>query len=390
MIHNSSLFDFGPEYVIRVHDPKLGMTGFLVIDNTALGPGKGGIRMTPYVSEEEVMRLARTMTFKNAIAGIPFGGAKGGIVWHGGDLEKKKAFMQSFARALKPLMPKKYIAGPDVDTGEREMQWIVEATGKWNTATGKPASYCMVIMHGNGKKCGIPHEFGSTGFGVAHATQATWELLGHDIKGATVAIHGFGNVGTFTYKFLTRMGAKIVAIADQTGAVYSKNSFDEDAIRTVIAKKKTLLGAFSKYQIPSETFFGLPTQILIPASVTDVIHEKNYRTIKAKLIVEAANIPMRESIENKLLKRGIMIVPDFIANAGGVISSYAEYRGYDPRRMFELVERKIRASVLTVMKEGFRRKKNPRLVGEEFAAKKIIARMGKRHETFKNHQKILV
>jgi len=380
--------DFGPEYVIRVHDPKLGMTGFLVIDNTVLGPGKGGIRMTPYVTEEEVMRLARTMTFKNAIAGIPFGGAKGGIVWHGGDHEKKKAFMQSFARALKPLMPKKYIAGPDVDTGEREMQWLVEATGKWNTATGKPATYCMVIMNGKRKKCGIPHEFGSTGFGVAHATETVWKLLGYSIAGATVAIHGFGNVGTFTYTFLRRMGAKIVAIADRTGAVYSKNGFHDGAVRTVIAKKKTLLGAFGKFKIPNGKFFGLPVDILIPASITDVIHKKNYRTIKAKLIVEGANIPMREHIENKLLKRGVMIVPDFIANAGGVISSYAEYRGYDSKRMFHMVEQKIRASATRIMKASMKSGKNPRIVGEELAVKKIIARMEKRHETFTNHQKI--
>src|SRR3989344_8307715 len=124
---------FGPEYVLRVYDPNIGMEGFLVIDNTILGPGKGGIRMTSTVTEEEVFRLARTMTWKNAIVGIPFGGAKAGIVWPGGSDELKKKFIQSFARAIELLTPKKYIAGPDVNTGEKEMRWFVEATGNWRT-----------------------------------------------------------------------------------------------------------------------------------------------------------------------------------------------------------------------------------------------------------------
>lgn len=382
---NETKQNIGPEYVIRVHDSQLGMTGFLVIDNTALGPGKGGFRMTPYVTEEEVMRLARAMTFKNALAGIPFGGAKGGIVWdewQGGDSHKKKAFVQSFARALKPLMPRKYIAGPDVNTGEREMKWFVEATGNWRTATGKPANYCMELFGGKGEKCGIPHEFGSTGFGVAHATDAVWRLLGRDIRGASVAIHGFGNVGTFTYQFLTEMGARVTAIADHTGAIYNKNGFSAKRISDVIAKKKTLLQAFPNDKTSSEGFFGLPVDILIPASVTDVIHEKNYRSIKAHLIVEAANIPMRENIEEKLLQRGIVIVPDFLANAGGVISSYAEYRGYNPKRMFQMVERKIRDAVLRVMKESKKTGENPRRVGERLAEKKIRARMNAKLNTF--------
>src|SRR3990170_8884709 len=127
--------EFGPEYIINVYDPQIGMEGFLVIDNTALGPGKGGIRMTPNVTAEEVYRLARTMTWKNALAGIPFGGAKAGIIWPGGDDHLKKQFVQSFAKAIKPFLIKKYIAGPDVNTGEKEMQWFVEAAGNLRAAT---------------------------------------------------------------------------------------------------------------------------------------------------------------------------------------------------------------------------------------------------------------
>ncbi|MDO8655259.1 MAG: Glu/Leu/Phe/Val dehydrogenase dimerization domain-containing protein, partial [bacterium] len=195
------------EYRVEVYDPKTGMRGFLVIDSTTLGPGKGGIRMTPDITEEEVARLAKTMTFKNALADIPFGGAKGGIIWNGGSDELKKQYVQSYARAIKPFVPKKYIAGPDVNTGEREMQWFVEATGIWRSATGKPANLCMKLFGKPGEKCGIPHEFGSTGFGVAQAVAVAAELKGLDIKKATVAIEGFGNVGSFAFKYLKEMGA---------------------------------------------------------------------------------------------------------------------------------------------------------------------------------------
>ena len=218
--------EFGPEYVIEVYDSKNGMRGFLVVDNTALGPGKGGIRMTSNVTAEEVYRLARTMTWKNALAGLPFGGAKAGIVWAGGSDSLKKSYMQSFARAINPLLIKKYIAGPDVNTGEQEMEAFVEAVGKWRAATGKPANYCMAAFGEKGERCGIPHEFGSTGFGVAKAAAVALKIGNMDINRATVAIHGFGNVGTFTYKFLTDMGAKVVAIADTSGAVYSADGFD--------------------------------------------------------------------------------------------------------------------------------------------------------------------
>ena len=173
---------FGPEYVIEVYDPKIGMEGFLVIDNTTLGLGKGGIRMTPNVTKEEVFRLARVMTWKNSLAGIPFGGAKAGIVWRGGNDELKQEFIRSFARMIKPFVPKKYIPGPDVNTTEKEMALIAEEIGDWKGATGKPSDYCYKNPKTGKKICGLPHELGSTGFGVAHATSVAAETAGFDIK----------------------------------------------------------------------------------------------------------------------------------------------------------------------------------------------------------------
>lgn len=367
---------FGPEYVVRVYDPLIGMEGFLVIDNTALGPGKGGIRMTPNVTEEEVWRLARTMTWKNALAGVPFGGAKAGIIWHGGPDKLKKQYIQSFARAIKLFTPKKYIAGPDVNTGEKEMQWFVEATGNWRSATGKSANLCMKLFGKPGEKCGIPHEFGSTGFGVARATVVAAKIADISLKTARVAIHGFGNVGSFTYKYLTEMEATIVALADKSGAFYAPQGFNSQEIEGITEERKPLTNCLSRESISADEFWGLPVDILIPASVTDVINESNKSKIRARIIVEAGNIPMSEQIEEELFQKGILIVPDFVANAGGVISSYAEYRGYNPKRMFEMVEKKIVNATKLVLEKSLEQKENPREIALEIAKLKV--------EEFKN------
>ena len=374
--------EFGPEYVIQAYDAKIGMEGFLVIDNTVLGPGKGGIRLTSGVSSGEVWHLARTMTWKNAIAGIPFGGAKAGIVWPGGDLKLKKLFIQSFARAIKPFLPHKYIAGPDVNTGEQEMQWFVEATGDWQTATGKPANLCMKAFGKKGEKCGIPHEFGSTGFGVAKATLIAAGIAGLNIKRATIAIHGFGNVGTFAYRYLTESGAKVVALADRKGSIYSPSGFDQKILDEFAREKRSLMEYPNVKKLTSEAFWSVPADILIPASVTDVIHEGNKHQIKAKVIVEGGNIPMSDKIEKELWQKGILIVPDFVANAGGVISSYAEYRGYNPKYMFRIVEEKISDATRAVLKEAKKTGKNPREVGIAMARKKVEAGMKKKKSMF--------
>lgn len=363
---------FGPEYVVKIYDPELGMKGYLVIDNTVLGPGKGGIRMTPDITEEEVRRLARAMTFKNALAGIPFGGAKSGIRWQGGnDLVTKKKFVQSFAKRIKFFTPKKYIAGPDVNTSEKEMQWFVEATEDWRSATGKPANLCMQIFGKPGQKCGIPHEFGSTGFGIAQATAVASKLAGQDLKNLTVAIHGFGNVGIFTYRILDNLGAKVIALADKSGAVFSEKGFDRKELEEIIKNKKNLTDYKKGQIIKNEDFWKTPADILIPASVTDVINQTNKDKIKSKIIIEAANIPMSEEVENELFKKGILIVPDIIANSGGVISSYAEYKGHNPKQMFEDIAKKIKKIVSLVMEESIKNNKNPRQVALDIAVKII-------------------
>ena len=366
--------EFGPEYVLEVYDPKIGMNGFLVVDNTNLGPGKGGIRMTENVNALEVFRLARVMTFKNALAEIPFGGAKAGIVWKGGSPELKKRFIQSFARKIKFLIPQKYIAGPDVNTGEQEMQWFAESIKSWKAATGKPKNLCCQLCDENGvlkKHCGLPHEYGSTGFGVAQATRIAIDLKKLNIKKTKIAIHGFGNVGTFAYKFLTEMGAKVVALSDLSATIFEKDGFNDELIKRIINNKKTLNEYPKGEKISPNDFWSLPIDVLIPASVTDVINEKNKANIKSKIIVEAGNIPMSEQIEKELFEKGILIVPDLIANSGGVISSFCECNGHCPEEMFKIIEEKISKNVKLILEESLRKNENPREIAFQISKKRI-------------------
>lgn len=369
--------EFGPEKVLEVFDTKTSMHGFLVIDNTALGVGKGGIRMTPSVSVEETARLARAMTWKCALAGLPFGGAKSGICSSPKSKEEKKAIVEAFARAIKPLCPKMYIAAPDMNTGEEEMKWFADANGSWRAATGKPRNMC--IKHKNRRVCGIPHETGSTGFGVAHAAAVATDFSGQDIKNTTFAVQGFGNVGGFAAKYLHKMGAKLVAVSDSKGCIYNPGGLNFEELE----KLKNETGAVTNYK-PAEVFdgkeiFELPVDVLIPAAQPDVITQENIDRVKAKIICEGANIPVAHEMEEILHRKGIIVVPDFVANAGGVISSYAEYKGYHPKDMFKLVEKKIRKNTKIVLEHAKQKGISPRSAALEIARERVLKAMEKKN-----------
>jgi len=221
--------EWGPEKILHVHDPKAGMRGVLVIDNTALGPGKGGIRMLPTVTTEEIFRLARTMTWKCALAELPFGGAKSGIIADPGQMtrEKKMEVVRAFSRALKPVCPRLYVAAPDMNTGEEEMAVFAEENGSMRACTGKPAHMCVKP----GVKCGIPHEYGSTGFGVVQATVTAANYAGLGVEGATAAVEGFGNVGSHATRYLTEIGVKVVAVSDSKGCIYNPEGLDYEKLQ---------------------------------------------------------------------------------------------------------------------------------------------------------------
>ena len=324
--------EFGFEKVIEVYDQKTGMQGVCVIHNTARGPGKGGIRMVPDVTVEEVMALARAMTWKNAMADLPFGGAKSGIKVDPRKLTpaQKEVHIRAFARKIRDLIPDQYIAGPDMNTSEKEMAQFADELGTPKACTGKPSSVG-----------GLPHELGSTGFGVAIATKVATEHMGKDLNGISVAIEGFGNVGTFTMKFLTQWGAKVVAVSDSKGTIYNKNGLDYEELMKIKVEKGTVTAAKGD-KLDAAKLFELPVDILVPGARPDVINKDNVGHIKAKVVAEAANLPAKYEIGQVLMKKGVVILPDFVANAGGVISSYCETMGWNEETMFKVVENKLK------------------------------------------------
>lgn len=361
--------EWGPEKILQVYDVKTGMRGILVIDNTTLGPGKGGIRMTPTVDVEEVLRLARTMTWKCALAELPFGGAKAGIIADPKKISKedKLNLIKAFAVALKPLSPSQYVAAPDINTGEEEMAAYALANGSFQSCTGKPSHMCVRPD----EKCGIPHEYGSTGYGVFHATLVATDHVGVSLKDASVAIDGFGNVGSFLAEYLAEYGARIVAVSDSQGCIYNPDGLNYKKLVEAKSKTRSVVNYAPGKVLSSKELFELPVDMLVPASIPDVINEKNVDKVKAKVIVEAANIPVTLENEKRLHKKGILVVPDFIANAGGVISSYSEYIGENPRNMFKMVETKIVKNTRLILKKAKEEEINPRDAALTIAQKRI-------------------
>jgi len=361
--------EFGPEKILEVYNPKVGMHGFVVIDSTALGPAKGGIRMTPTVSIDEVARLARAMTWKCSLADLPFGGGKSGIVANPKQIsfEKKLEIIRAFSKALKIVCPKEYIAAPDMNMAEKEIAEFVKANGVHHSATGKPATMCVKP----GEKCGIPHEYGSTGFGVYHATKVAAEHCGIDIKKATVAIEGFGNVGEFVAKYLHEHGANIVAVSDSQGVIYHKQGLDIKKVLAVKKKTRSVINYKPGKVLPGKEIIGLDVDILITAAIPDLIKMNDVNKIKTTLIVEGSNIPMTAAVEEALFKKKKLVVPDFVANAGGVISSYAEYKGRNPEHMFQLVEKKIVKNTNIVLDHARDQGVKPRDAAMEIAVERV-------------------
>ena len=372
--------EFGPELVLEVHDHSTGLQGFLVIDNTARGPGKGGIRMTPTVTPVEVARLARAMTWKTAIADLPLGGAKSGIRADPKSLdrEQKLGLIREFARALKPYVPKKYVAAPDIATGQEEMRAFAEAAGSWKACTGKPIDF----VTGKGKKAGIPHEIGSTGFGVADSASVAAPFAGIDLKGSTVAVEGFGNVGSFAAVKLEKMGAKIVGASDSVGGIYEPEGIQTQELVMLKSKGKSVTDAKEGKRISHGELFELPVDILIPAAMPDVITEQNAPSIKAKLIVEGSNIASSPAAERILRSRGVLLVPDIVANAGGVISSYAELKGYGVQEALNLVEQRVSKSTKNVLERATSANILPRDAAMVIAKERVLEAMTKRSSVF--------
>jgi glutamate dehydrogenase (NAD(P)+) len=300
--------------------------GYRVIHNYALGPAKGGIRYAPDVTLDEVKALAAWMTWKCAVMDIPFGGAKGAVKCDPRKLTKvelEKITRRYTANLLDIIGPDKDIPAPDLNTDEQIMAWIMDTYSmhvrrtERAVVTGKP-----LILGGS------PGRREATGRGVMIVTLAAMEKLKLKPKKSTAVVQGFGNVGSVSAKLLAEKGLKIIAISDITGGYYNKKGIDiERAIQYVQKNPERTLEGFDGggEKITNEELLELECDVLIPAAREDQITKNNAPNIKAKLIVEGANGPTTASADPILEEKGILVVPDIVANAGGVTVSYFEW-----------------------------------------------------------------
>jgi glutamate dehydrogenase (NAD(P)+) len=297
--------------------------GYRVQHSLSRGPGKGGVRFHPAVTLDEVMALSAWMTVKNAAVNLPYGGAKGGI-----RIDPKKYSRSELERITRRytseigfiIGPDKDIPAPDVGTGEREMAWMMDTysmnTGSTATGvvTGKPVSL--------GGSLGRRE---ATGRGVMFAAREAAKRIGLDIKGARVAVQGFGNVGGVAAKLLQDLGCKIVAIQDAGGTISNASGIEVGAILAHLEKGESIKTAPNVAAISDEDFWKIPCEILIPAALESQLTPERARITTAKLVVEGANGPTTPQADDILRDRGILVVPDVIANAGGVTVSYFEW-----------------------------------------------------------------
>ena len=325
--------EYGPEKVVYIYEPRCGLKSIVVIDNTAAGPAIGGIRMAVDVTVDEVFRLARAMTWKNALAGLPHGGGKSGILADP-STPNKQTLIRQFARAIENLHG--YIPGPDMGTDEVAMGWIRDEIGR---------SVGLSKVLG-----GIPlDQIGATGYGLAVCAEVAQEFCDLSLDGARVVVQGFGNVGTHTARYLSERGAILVAASDLDGTVIDPKGLDIEKLAEIKHETHRVTDYPSPQKLPRDGFIDVPCDIFVPAARPDTIDETNVARLDCKMVLQGANIPVTPKAERILHDRGVLSVPDFVANAGGVICASVEYHGGTQRRAFESIEDKVSENTREVL-----------------------------------------
>lgn len=309
---------------VIMHDGRLNIfKGFRVQYNTVRGPAKGGIRFHPNVDLDEMTALAALMTWKCAVMNIPFGGAKGGVQCNLKDMstgELERLTRRFTAEIINFIGPDKDIPAPDVNTNSQIMAWMMD-------------TYSMQVGHSvpgvvTGKPISIGGSEGrseATGRGVVFMIVEAAKRMGMTLDGSTAVIQGFGNVGSTTAKYLCREGVKIIAVSTSKGGVYCEKGIDPSALQEYYRKNATLLGFAGCDSVTNEELIALPCDILVPAALENSIHKDNAANVKARLLAEGANGPVTPIADEILKEKGVFLLPDILANAGGVTVSYFEW-----------------------------------------------------------------
>ncbi|MCB0046080.1 MAG: Glu/Leu/Phe/Val dehydrogenase [Caldilineaceae bacterium] len=312
-------------FPVKMDDGTMKMyTGFRVHHNTTKGPTKGGIRYHPDVTLDECRALAMWMTWKCALMNLPYGGAKGGVIVDPGALSKRELerMTRRFATEIIPFVgPERDIPAPDVGTNAQIMAWFMDTYSMHKgysipaVTTGKPVSIGGTVGR----------EY-ATGLGITYVTRAVLkQRLGRGLEDTTVAVQGFGNVGSWTAKTMHERGARIVAVSDKFGGIYNEHGLDLRLLQRHLDKTGTVTGFNGSDALTNEELLELKVDVLVPAALEGTLTHKNAGRINAQVIVEGANGPTTPEAEEILLDRGALVIPDVLANAGGVVVSYFEW-----------------------------------------------------------------
>jgi glutamate dehydrogenase (NAD(P)+) len=351
MVDELATFDeWGPEKIICVSDQRTGMSGVLVLDNTARGMAKGGTRMSADITIGEVRRLARAMTWKWAIADIFLGGAKAGIR---GDprAANRSNIVRAWARAMRKHIPSEYVVGLDMGMSEVDAAIIQDELEDRGAALGAPRALG-----------GVPYdELGFTGFGVAECAEVAAEIAGFELRGATVSIQGFGAVGHAAARRLADLGAVVTTVSTATGAIHAPDGLDVDRLLELRAEVgDDLTRAYTgAHQIPLGDELLVDADILVPAARQDVIDRDVAQRMKARVVVEGSNLPTTPEAR-EILRTRVVVVPDVVANAGAVISAAPamdlRYSTVSPdtAAMYGLISDKLRANTRMVLTSAAR------------------------------------
>ena len=335
---------------VRMNDDRIQVfTGFRVQHNHTLGPFKGGIRYHPSVNIGEVAALAMLMTFKNSLLHLPLGGAKGGVRVDPSLLNRKEieALTRRFTSELSPFIGvDKDIPAPDVGTDEETMAWMLDTyaleTGysQMGIVTGKP----IEIGGSQGR-------LSATGLGLVHIMEKALEVLGKSMDKATVAVQGFGKVGLHACIEAHAMGARVVAVSDASGGVYNPRGLNITDLIQYRDQNLVVKGYPHAKNITNEELLQLDVDVLAPCALDGVINEKNMKSIRARIIVEGANGPVTFESSHYLNNKGVLVVPDILANGGGVVVSYFEWV-QDVNWLF-WTEKQVRTKLRNIMHSAF-------------------------------------
>jgi glutamate dehydrogenase (NAD(P)+) len=335
---------------VKLTDGKIHVfSGFRVQHNGARGPYKGGIRFHPEVDLDEVRALAELMTWKTAIVGIPYGGAKGGVNVDPRQLEphERQAVARSFMDKIeKVLGPTRDIPAPDVGTNAQTMAWLMDEYGKLHGHT--PA--CVT-----GKPISLEGSYGreaATGRGVVYIFREAAPQIDLSPSDATFVVQGYGNVGSWAGRIMQQLGAKLVGVSDSDGAIRSENGIDADELARVTDEGGSVTDYEGAEEIPPDDLIEVECDVFIPAALGGMIHKRNADRLNARMVVEGANSPTTPAADEILSDRGVLVVPDLMANAGGVVVSYFEW--VQNLQHFRWDEREVNERLGRMMRRAFR------------------------------------